>query len=172
MAKFSLNSKLTKKESEDLILRFCQALTQIKKPEEAVKFITDLLSKSEAEMLAKRLKIAELLLEGETYQDIREALKVSHTTVARVSEWLKIQGEGYRLIVERTKKLAKIEPQKPRLVGMKRLYPQYYWPEILLQEIVYSASKRQKQRLQKILDSLGEKTKLYKQLSRLIRTQQ
>jgi len=172
MAKFSLYSKLTKKESEDLILRFCQALTQIKKPEEAAKFVTDLLSKSEAEMLAKRLKIAELLLEGHTYQDIRDELKVSQLTIARVSEWLKMQGEGYRLIVARTKKLSEIKPIKPSLSGLKRMYPQYYWPEILLQEIVYTASKRQRQKLQKILDTLGTKTKLHKQLSRLIKARQ
>lgn len=164
------SSKLTKAEREELIFRFCQALTQIKTPEEAASFITDLLSKPEIEMLAKRIRIAELLLEGKRYQDIKEELKVGGGTVARVSEWLKGYGEGYRLVLKRTKRLPEIEPKKPVLSEMQRIYPQYYWPEILLKEIIYSASKRRKERLQKILDRLGEKTKLYKEISRLLRT--
>jgi len=162
-------SKLTKQERDELIFRFFQVLTQIKTPEEAASFITDLLSKPETEMLAKRIKIAELLLEGEKYQNIKEELKVGHSTIARVSEWLREYGEGYRLVLKRAKKLPKIEPQKPVLSGIKRIYPQYYWPEILLKEIVYTASKRRKKRLQKILDKLGEKTRLYKEISRILR---
>ena len=42
---------------------FSIVLSQIKKPLEAVQFIKDLMSEQEARMLAKRLKIAEMLLE-------------------------------------------------------------------------------------------------------------
>lgn len=162
-------AEITKKEREELIFRFCQTLTQIKTSEEAASFITDLLSSAETEMLAKRIKIAEFLLEGESYDEIKKKLKASGGTIARVSEWLRVYGQGYRLIMERMKKLPKIEVKKPSINALKHYYPQYYWPEILLKEIVYSASKRRKEKLQRILDRLGEKTQLYKELSRLLR---
>lgn len=163
------NSKLTKGEQQEIIFRFCQALTQIKKPEEAAAFITDLLSQSETEMLAKRLKIAEELLAGKGYGEIGEDLKVGPGTIARVNEWLKISGEGYRTIIKRLVKMPEIKTNKPRLSSMQRIYPQYYWPEILLQEIVATASKRKKQKLEKILSQLPVKSSLYKNLSKLLR---
>jgi TrpR-related protein YerC/YecD len=162
-------SIITKEEREELVFRFCQVLTQIKTAEEAASFITDLLSKCEAEMLAKRIKAAELLLEGKSYEEISKKLKMSGGTIARVSEWLKTYGEGYRLMIKRIKKIPEIKVEKPRLSEIKRIYPQYYWPEILLKEIVYSASKRQKNKLRKILDQLEDKSQLYKDLSKLIR---
>jgi len=162
-------SKITNKEREQLIFRFCQAICQIKNADEAVFFITDLLSRSEAEMLAKRIKIAELLLEGKTYDEVRKKLKASRGAIARVSEWLRGYGDGYRTVLDRIKKLPEIEVQKPSYSNFKRRYPMYYWPEILLQEIVYSASKRRKEKLQKILNRMGEKHQLYKKLSKLLK---
>lgn len=162
-------NRLSKKEQEQLISRFCQAITQIKKPEEAAAFITDLLTQSETEAFAKRLKIAEELLAGAKYQDIAKELKVSQTTIARVNEWLKISGRGYRTIIERLKKLPPIDAIPPRLSLLERRYPQYYWPQILLKEIVYTASKRRKERLRKIISQLPKKSKLYKELSTLLR---
>ena len=102
MAKFPRISKLSKKEREELLLEFCEALVAIKNLKEAASFITDLLGKQEIEMLAKRLKIAKLLLEGNKYGEISDELKVSFGTIARINLWLKTSGEGYRLITKRT----------------------------------------------------------------------
>ena len=41
----------------------------VKNSVEAAKFLTDLLSSQEVEMLAKRLKIAGLLIKGSTYEE-------------------------------------------------------------------------------------------------------
>ena len=163
------NSKLPKQEQTRLILRFCQALAQIKSPEEAAAFITDLLSKTESEMLAKRLKIAEELIVGKKYNDISDNIKVGFSTVARVSEWLKISGAGYRTIIERLGKLPEITSQPVRLSQIEKRYPSYYWPQIMLREVVRGASKRQKERLEKTLSQLSAKSDLYRELSALLK---
>src|SRR3989344_2228694 len=103
MAKFSRIPKLSQREQEELLIGFCKALATLKTQEEAAQFLKDLLSKQEAEMLAKRIEIARLLIKGFTYENIKKALKVSYGTVARVSEWLATSGEGYRLVVSRIK---------------------------------------------------------------------
>jgi len=162
-------SKLSSSEKNSLIVRFCQSLSQIKNPNEAAKYMTDLLSKSEIEKLSIRLKIAELLIAEKSYLEICSELKTSKGTVARVGEWLKLSGEGYRLILQRMESVPKIGREKKKWGGMKRLYPQYYWPEILLEEIIYGASSRQKQRLEKIVNSLDRKDKLHFSLSEIFK---
>src|SRR3990167_1666437 len=103
MAKFPRNPKLTKSQTQELIVDLCEAIALTGSSNEAAELLTDLLGKQELEMIAKRLRIAELLLEERTYEEIREALKTSGSTIARVQVWLQQSGEGYRKIIERTK---------------------------------------------------------------------
>lgn len=176
MAKFSRIPKLSKEEQEKLLIGFCRALVELKTPEEAAHFLRDLLSKQEAEMLAKRIEIARLLIEGFTYEKIQKSLKVSHGTVARVNHWLVNAGEGYRLIVSRVKP-EKSERQefieeleKPfSWKLMKRKYPSYFWPELILEEFVRNAKRNQKERMRKILEGFDEKSELFDELKILLR---
>lgn len=172
MSKFSNKSKLSDHEQKELLIELCQSVAAIKKSEEAAQFLQDLLSSREAEMLAKRVKIAKLLLDGMTYEEVQEILKVGSGTVARVSTWLSLSGEGFRLVADRTR--AARPPSAAREAAshswrmMKKRYPLHLWPEILIEEIVNSASIRQKDRLIKILDRLDDKDEAFLALSRMI----
>ncbi len=174
MAKFTKSSKLSKDEQEKLWIYFCRAIVQLKKPVEAAQFLKDILSVQEAEMLAKRLKVAEMLLEGSTYSDISAALKTSPITIARVSEWLKLSGEGYRLVLKRMPedKLSgdgfeeSIDPLSWR--NIKKRYPIYFWPQLLLEEIVKNAKKEEKERLRRVLKKMDRKQGVFKRLDKLL----
>lgn len=171
MARFSNIVKLNKLEREKLLIAFCQALVEVKKPEEAAAFITDLLSRQEALMLARRLEIAKLLIQGETYSDIQKALKVSHGTIARVNAWLMESGQGFRMILERMNRKGDSEiiaGALPWRVRRRRI-TLYNWPTELLEEIILSANKRQRQRIVTTLDKLHKKSSLYKELSLLMK---
>ena len=171
--------KLSRKEVERIFYQLCLAISRTRNISIASKLLRDMLSYQEAEMLAKRLKIAELALEGETYDYIRNSLKVSSGTIARVQEWLKISGDGYRWAVQKTKgDMKKFQRSIPTESGysgwseIKRRYPMYFWPELLLEEIVRSANKREKERLRKIVGEMGkmkEKRSLYKKLNKILR---
>jgi len=168
MAKNS-KSKLTENEQQALLVELCQAMVSLKKPEEAARFLQDLLSAAEAEMLAKRVKIAKLLINGSTYEEVQRDLKVAKGTVARVSTWLALSGDGFRLVEKRSKS------SQPSAVKesvddvwrmMKRRYPLHLWPEILIEEIFKSASVTQKDKLKMILDRLGEKEQVFAELQK------
>ncbi len=162
MAKFTDRQKLKEEEEENLIIDFCHVVADLQTSEEAVLFVRDLLSKQEVRMLAKRLKIARMLMRGEKYSDIAAELKVSSGTIARVNLWLHQSGEGFRLALLRTKENS--EPSKPSWSGMKRKYPMYYWPEILLKEIICSANKNHREKLKNIIAGMDKKTELVKDL--------
>lgn len=173
MAKFRKH-EISKKETEELLLDFSIVLSQIKKPREAVQFIRDIMSESEARMLAKRLKIAELLLEGKSYHDISRALKVSTSTIARVNAWLQASGEGYRLLIDRYKKIHKPDSDKQansyyRHFDIKRKYPMYFWPQLLLENVIKAANERQKNQIREAISQLEEKNDLFDRLNEILR---
>ncbi len=170
MGKYSQIKKLSKTEQDELFADFATALASVRNPVEAASFVRDLLSEQEAVLLARRLQIARLLEEGLTYEEIRASAKVGFSTIARVHTWLQIYGEGYRTVLKRTKKSAPVvsDDLSDSWRMLKRKHPLYFWPQLLLEEIVKTATKREKDRLKKVVQDLKDKTKLSKDLLRLL----
>ncbi len=169
------NPRLSPREVEKYFYQLCLAVSKTNNIKESAMLMRDLLTDQESEMLARRLKIAELLLDDLTYSEIRKQTKASPITIAKVQEWLKISGEGYRLAVERTKnKLPKEKNENIDFLplnALKRKYPMYYWPEILIEELVKSANKRQRKRFQNVIKEMRKikrKTALHRKLEKML----
>lgn len=64
------------------------------------KFVDDFFSPTEKIMFAKRLAAAVLLAKGHDYVSIREILKVSPPTIAKLSLKIKYGGEGLKPVIE------------------------------------------------------------------------
>ncbi|HCU47496.1 TPA: hypothetical protein DIC39_00305 [Patescibacteria group bacterium] len=172
MSKFSKQSRLGRSEEQDLLLDFFRSLSILRGFKEATQVFQDLLSRAELTMLAKRLKIAKLLLTNATYQEIARQLKVSPQTIARVNIWLQEAGDGFRLMFYRTKKKSPTPGILPSGTwsSIKRRYPMYFWPELLIREIMNTANKRQKQRLRDVVTNLNIKDKRYRELQKIMNT--
>jgi TrpR-related protein YerC/YecD len=80
-----------------------RALLLLKTEEECADFLRDLLTDEEIEDFVSRWKIARMLDEKVSYEEIQNITKRSSTTVARVSKWLKKSKSGYRIILDRLK---------------------------------------------------------------------
>lgn len=161
---------LSRKEHEELTLDLVNAIVGSKSVVDAALFLQDLLTKSEMQMFAKRLRIAKLLLAGLTYENIQTQLHVSHSTVAKIAVWLSEKGDGFRRVIEKLPKQK--ETKSLELSGwdtLKRKHSLYFWPELLLEEIVKNANNRQKQRIKDVLDGLEKKSQLHKNLEKLVR---
>lgn len=170
--------KLSREEVEKIFYKLCLAISEMRDAKESAELMRDLLSLQEAEMIAKRLKIADLLMKDKTYDEIKKELRVSFGTIARVQEWLKISGEGYRRAIERISNKDTDESMSEikdiqNWNSIKRRYPMYYWPELLLEEIVRSANKRRKEKLRAVMremEKAKEKTVLYKKINKILLT--
>lgn len=169
MGKFTNHKRLSKKDTEFLFIDFAKAVSSVKNPVEAANLIRDLLSEQEAIMLARRIQIARRLNDGLTYADIRKAVKVSDPTIARVQTWLQNYGEGFRTVIERTRKATDDTENSLPWDRLKHRYPTYFWPQILLKQIVSSASQKEKQKLLNVVNQMKEKTKLARELKVLLR---
>ena len=166
MAKFRRKSKLSSQKRQELVITFCQAIKCLHSDEEVAKFLTDLLTPQEIEMLAKRLHIAERLLENKDYENIRAELAVGYSTIARVATWLGLSGEGFKIVLSRIPK----EHRKPNLEEMydpygsynfKRRYSQYYWPQLLLEKILQASDESHKKKITTILQSMVVKRQVF-----------
>lgn len=162
--------KLSKGTQEDLLYDLITAFSMIKSPTESALFIQDLLTRNEVKTLAKRLRIAKLLLQGKSYEEIKAELHNSFATIAKVGYWLERSGEGFRSVIKKLPQRAKPKhwTEYSDWDKFKRQHPLYFWPELLLEEIVKSASKREKERLQKVLDQLDKKSSLHKKIQELL----
>ena len=78
-----------------------RALLSLKTPDEARRFLRDLLTPDEIDEFSKRFQTAEMLTKKVPYSVIEKKTGLSSTTVARVSKWLNGPEGGYRRIIGR-----------------------------------------------------------------------
>lgn len=172
------SKKLPKKEVEKMFFELCNAIAQAKTPLKASELLQDLLSYPECEMIAKRLKIAEYLMSGKTYSEISEMMHVSSGTIARVGEWLEQSGSGYRAATQANQSID-VEDAMDRLpvkgVGeIKKRYPMYHWPELLVEHLIVSANKKQQAEIRSViknLDATSSKGSIFNRIEKLMRSQ-
>jgi TrpR-related protein YerC/YecD len=81
--------------------RLVEAVLAIESPDEARRFLRDLMTEGEIEEFSKRLRAAEMLTDKVPYTAIERETGQSSTTVARIAKWLNGDLGGYRLIINR-----------------------------------------------------------------------
>ncbi|MEK9153948.1 MAG: YerC/YecD family TrpR-related protein [Patescibacteria group bacterium] len=83
------------------IKRLIDAVLVLKTPEEARRFLRDLLTSTEIEEFSKRFQTARMLSDKIPYSVIKNKTGLSSTTVARVAKWLNGKGGGYRSVISK-----------------------------------------------------------------------
>lgn len=162
--------KLSKDKQEDLVFDLFNAIIEAKSLDEAALFLQDLLTKAEIKMLSKRLRIAKLLLDGMTYHDVGKELHVSYGTVAKISVWLSQRGEGFRAIIKKipSRRKEELGYEFSEWSKLKKRYPMYFWPELLLDEIIKTANNKQKKTIASVLSKLEGKNDLHRHIEKLL----
>lgn len=97
-------SELSEFQRKKYLGEFYSMIAMLRGRDEVKKFFKDLLTLSEVVMISRRIQIAKLLLEGDTYEDIRQNLKVSAATIAQVEKWVNNGFGGYKDVIKRYKK--------------------------------------------------------------------
>jgi uncharacterized protein YerC len=93
--------KLNKTIEKQIYGLLYQLISDVKTPEEAHTLLTDLLSETERQVVAKRLAIALFLDKGRSYDNIKHTLKVSSATIASVQDLM--GNPGMQLAVQKVK---------------------------------------------------------------------
>ncbi len=77
------------------------AVSVLRDPEEALRFLRDLCTVNELRELAARWEVARLLDDGTSYHEISDRTGASSATISRVNQWLRYGRDGYRLVLDR-----------------------------------------------------------------------
>ena len=77
---------------EQIYKILAQIIADTSSADEAQALISDLLSETERQGIAKRLAVALMLANGKSYNEIKKQLGVSSSTIARIQESLDKQG--------------------------------------------------------------------------------
>ena len=89
-----------------------RAILELKTVGEAKRFFRDLLTDEEIVEFSKRWQVARMLEAQMPYTVIQDETKLSSTTIARISKWLKNGMGGYRLMLDRVSRHGHTSPSR------------------------------------------------------------
>jgi len=89
------------KEKYQIIGDFFEIISELKSKKEVIDFFVGLLTPSEAIMMARRIQIGKLILQGKSYEEIRKKLKVGFHTITKTEEWIHGNEEKYSQWIEK-----------------------------------------------------------------------
>ncbi len=118
---------ISKEERFQLVGEFFDIIAGLKGKQDIIDFFIGLLTSSEALMLARRIQIAKLIIEGGNYEEIRKELNVGLQTIQSVHDWLHKRDGAYRKIMEKY-----LEKNKTKNEAEKREAKEYYTYDGLL----------------------------------------
>ena len=78
-----------------------KAILSLENEKECAAFFEDLCTMKEIKDMVDRLEVANLLLEGETYETIVKKTKMSSATISRVNRCIQYGNGGYKKILSR-----------------------------------------------------------------------
>lgn len=154
--------KLSKQEQADLVFDLINAFALAKDPLSSSLLLQDLLTASEIKNLSKRLRIAKLILEGKTHEEIVKILHSSYGTVSKVRSWLEEAGEGLKRVIK------KLPKRKKKFVFKKDALGYYGLPQILIGSYLNYLEGSERKRIENFLKSAEKKDKLFKAIQKVI----
>jgi uncharacterized protein YerC len=81
---------------------FFQVIADVRSPKEAKIYLEAILTKAELLALAKRLAVVVYLEKGQSYEEIKNSLKISSATIASIADQLN-SDYGYQIALEKIK---------------------------------------------------------------------
>ena len=152
--------RLSKEEKTGLMFDLVSAFRIVKKPVETALFMQDLLTANEIRNLAIRLRIAKLLLSGNTHREIQDELHTSLTTITKVRSWLEKGGKGLVYVIEKLPLKWEIPQRFPR--GPI----EYHLPQALLAVAEHSLAKSQDKKIEEFVREVKKKRNLDESLKK------
>uniref|UniRef100_A0A7C3WX60 DNA-binding transcriptional regulator n=1 Tax=Dictyoglomus turgidum TaxID=513050 RepID=A0A7C3WX60_9BACT len=78
-----------------------KAILSLKNEEEVLRFLEDICTINEIKELSQRLKVAKMLYEGKSYEEIEKETGASSATISRVKKFLYYGADGYKTVLDR-----------------------------------------------------------------------
>lgn len=97
-----VHKRFSYKNQDKIFNDLCKVLHKLTTVKEKKYFLKDLLNRGERVMLVRRFRIAQMLFEDKTYDEIIKELKVGRTTIAKVERLLNFGRGGYKNAIKKS----------------------------------------------------------------------
>jgi TrpR-related protein YerC/YecD len=161
MSRFDIKNEDDNTSTEAMLSDLFIALSVLSTSSSARLFIADLLGIQEMTMIARRLRIAIMLMHGASFDEIVEDVVASRATVARMSRRLEAGGAGLKLVIDSASEKLKHSKEQEFFNGAShifltwiRAHPLYFWPtEMAIETIkkLNAAEKKDRKRIKPLL---------------------
>lgn len=135
--------KLGSEKRNSIFNDFSSIVTLLDDKKQIGNFFKSLLTRTEIEMISKRIQIAKMLLEGHNYQDIKSSVNVTDSTISRISNLLALEDNGLEIAIKKLNRIYEESENRRMGVGMdlKKRYPSYFLPEIIIDKMEETGKK-------------------------------
>ncbi len=92
---------IDKKEKQKIVSDLFEIFVELKTKNEVFSFLLGLFTPSEVIMIARRIQVVKMIIDGANYDEIREKLKVSNQTITKMEHWLRGDDEKTEFIIKK-----------------------------------------------------------------------
>lgn len=92
---------IDKKEKQKIINDLFEIFVELRTKNEVFTFLLGLFTPSEVIMIARRIQVVKMIIDGACYDEIRTRLKVSNQTITKMEHWLRGDDEKTEFIVRK-----------------------------------------------------------------------
>lgn len=127
--------EINPREKYYVIGKFFDIVSDLNSKKDAIDFIIGTLTPSEVLMIARRIQVAKMIINGDNYEEIRKQLRVGYHNIASVQRLLKRKNSGYQKQIESQLLKEKNESGKSgnnMKIGLLKRYPQHKFLSELL----------------------------------------
>lgn len=90
-----------KKEKQKIIAELFEIFVELRTRNDVFTFLLGLFTPSEVLMIARRIQVVKMIIDGNNYDEIRKKLKVSNQTITKMEHWLRNDDEKTDFIVKK-----------------------------------------------------------------------
>lgn len=106
---------IDRKEKQRIINDLFEIFVELKTKDEVFAFLLGLFTPSEVVMIARRIQVVKMIIDGFNYDEIRMKLKVSNQTVTKMEHWLRGDDTKTELIIK------KINSSKRKIIQNRKM---------------------------------------------------
>ncbi len=143
--------KLSKEKVLDLTFDLINVFSLARTPSESADLLKDILTADEIKDIAKRIRIAKMLIAGDSQRDIASSLHCSLATVTKVSIWLQTSDNGLKNIINKLPKRSKMPD------NLAKMPIEFQAPQALLATAKYFLAKKQTGKIEEFLENVESK---------------
>lgn len=143
--------KLSKEKVLDLTFDLINVFSLAKTPSESADLLKDVLTADEIKDIAKRIRIAKMLITGESQREIANSLHCSLGTITKVSIWLQASGNGLKNIIGKLPKRHKMPD------NLAKMSIEFQAPQALFATAKYFLAKKQTEKIEKFMEKVESK---------------